>query len=203
MEVLDSIGTLLGSSWASGINLYMTVAGLGIAQRMHWLNLPGNMNILANPLIILVAVLMYIIEFVADKIPFVDSLWDTVHTFIRPVGGAALGYMASSHIGPAAQIPVALVSAAVALNSHLTKATSRVAINSAPVPGTNAVASVAEDTSVFGVLYLIVKHPIVAALIVLLFIAFSIWFLRKMFRFLKKALGFIFKSREKPATVTQ
>jgi len=193
MDVLNSIGTLLGSSWASGINLYMTVAGLGIAQRMHWINLPGNMDTLANPLIILVAVVMYVVEFVADKIPFFDSVWDTVHTFIRPVGGAALGYMASSHAGPAAQIPVALLTGAVALNSHLTKSTSRVAINSTTPPGTNSVASVTEDASVFGALYLIIKHPVIASILVILFIAFSIWFLRKMFRFLKKVLGFIFK----------
>jgi len=193
MDVLSSIGTLLGSSWASGINLYMTVAGLGIAQRMHWINLPGNMDTLGNPLIILVAVVMYIVEFVADKIPFFDSVWDTVHTFIRPVGGAALGYMASSHAGPAAQIPVALLTGAVALNSHLTKSTSRVAINSTTPPGTNSVASVTEDASVFGALYLIIKHPVIASILVILFIAFSIWFLRKMFRFLKKVLGFIFK----------
>jgi hypothetical protein len=193
MDVLNSVGTLLGSSWASGINLYMTVAGLGIAQRMHWVNLPGNMDALANPLIILVAVVMYAVEFVADKIPFFDSLWDTAHTFIRPVGGAALGYMASSHVGPAVQIPVALLTGAVSLNSHLTKATSRVAINSTTPPGTNSVASVAEDASVFGALYLVINHPVIASILVILFIAFSIWFLRKMFRFLKKALGFIFK----------
>jgi hypothetical protein len=197
MEVLNSIGTLLGGSWASGVNLYMTVAGLGIAQRMHWISLPGNMNALSNPLIILVAVVMYIVEFVADKIPFFDSVWDTAHTFIRPIGGAVLGYMASSHMGPAAQIPVALLTGAVSLSSHLTKATSRVAINTTTPPGTNAVVSVGEDASVFGIMYLIIKHPIIAAILVILFIAFSIWFLRKMFRFLKKVLGFIFKSNEK------
>jgi type IV secretory pathway VirB3-like protein len=199
MDILNSIGTLLGSSWASGINLYMTTAGLGIAQRMHWINLPGDMKILSNPLIILVAVVMYVVEFVADKIPFFDSLWDTAHTFIRPIGGVALGYMASSHMGPVAQIPVALLTGAVSLNSHLTKATSRVAINSTTPPGTNSVASVTEDASVFGVLYLIIKHPIIASILVILFIIFSIWFLRKMFRFLKRVLRFIFRSEEKPS----
>jgi len=194
MDVLNSIGTLLGSSWASGINLYMTVAGLGIAQRMHWINLPGEMNVLSNPFIIAIAGAMYIVEFVADKIPLFDSVWDTVHTFIRPVGAAALGYMATAHIGPAAQIPVALVTGAVSLDAHLTKATSRVAINSTTVPGTNAVASVGEDACVFGVLYLIIKHPIITAVVVICFIVFSIWFLSMMFRFLKKVLRFIFKS---------
>jgi hypothetical protein len=202
MDVLSSIGTLLGGSWASGVNLYMTVAGLGIAQRMHWINLPGNMNALSNPLIILVAVVMYIVEFVADKIPFFDSVWDTAHTFIRPAGGAVLGYMASSHMGPAAQIPIALLTGAVSLSSHLTKATSRVAINTTTPPGTNAVVSVGEDASVFGAIYLIIKHPIITAILVILFIAFSIWFLGKMFRFLKKVLGFLFKSKEKLSVVS-
>jgi len=199
MEVLNSIGTLLGSSWASGVNLYMTVAGLGIAQRMHWINLPGNMDVLANPFIIIIAILLYIVEFVADKIPAVDSIWDSIHTFIRPVGGAVLGYMALASAGPVFQVPVALLTGAVSLDSHLTKATSRVAINSTTVPGTNAVVSVAEDASVFGVLYLIVKHPIITAIVVILFIIFSIWFLIKMFKFLKKVLRFIFGSEENSA----
>jgi len=202
MEVLNSIGTLLGSSWASGVNLYMTVAGLGIAQRMHWINLPGNMNVLANPFIIIIAILLYVVEFVADKIPAVDSIWDTVHTFIRPVGGAVLGYMALANAGPVFQVPVALLTGAVSLDSHLTKATSRVAINSTTIPGTNAVASVAEDASVFGVLYLIVKHPIITAIVVIIFIVLSIWFLIKMFKFLKKVLSFIFGSEENQAAAT-
>ncbi len=196
MDILSSVGTLLGSSWASGVNLYMTIAGLGIAQRMHWINLPGNMDVLANPLIIIVAVVMYAVEFVADKVPFFDSLWDSVHTFIRPVGGTILGYMASANMGPAAQIPVALLTGAVSLESHLTKATSRVAINSTTPPGTNSVASVAEDASVFGILYLIIKHPIIASIVIILVIALSVWFLIKMFKFLKKVLRFLFKSGE-------
>jgi len=173
----------------------MTVAGLGIADKMHWIALPGNMKVLSNPLIILVAGAMYIVEFVADKIPFVDSAWDTVHTFIRPAGGAALGYMAAANIGPAAQIPVALITGAVAMDSHLTKATTRVAINST-VPGTNAIASVSEDVAVFGVLYLIIKHPVITAFVVIAFIAFSIWFLIVMFKFLKRVLRFIFGPKE-------
>ncbi|MDD4183240.1 MAG: DUF4126 domain-containing protein [Candidatus Omnitrophica bacterium] len=199
MEALSSIGTLLGSSWASGVNLYMTVAGLGIAQRMHWINLPGNMDVLANPFIIIIAILLYVVEFVADKIPAVDSIWDTIHTFIRPVGGAALGYMALANAGPVFQIPVALLTGTVSLDSHLTKATSRVAINSTTIPGTNAVVSVAEDASVFGVLYLVINHPIITSIVVILFIIFSIWFLTKMFKFLKKVLRFIFGSEETPA----
>lgn len=194
MEALSSIGVLFGSAWGSGINLYMTVAGLGLAQRMHWINLPGEMQVLGHPLIIIVAALMYIVEFVADKIPYFDSIWDSIHTFIRPTGGAILGFMAASNMGPAAQIPIALVTGAVAADSHLTKATTRVAINTSPEPITNSIASVTEDVSVGFILFMIIKHPIIAGILVILFILFSIWFLRKMFKFLKKVFSSFFKS---------
>lgn len=188
MELMNTLGLLLGGSWASGINLYLTVAGLGIAHRMGWIVLPGNMESLAHPLVIGVAVLVYAVEFVADKIPFVDSAWDSVHTFIRPAGGMALGYMAMVDAGPMVQYPVAVLTGAIALDSHLTKATSRAAINTSPEPFSNTIASVTEDVGVIGALYLIIKHPVVASLLVILFIVFSVWFLKKMFRFLKKVL---------------
>jgi len=121
----------------------------------------------------------------------VDSVWDSVHTFIRPLGGAAMGFLAMADAGPALQVPVALLTGAVAGDAHLTKATTRVAINTSPEPVTNSVASVTEDLSVAGVLFLIVRHPIIAAVCVVLFIAFSIWFLKKMFRFLKKVFRFL------------
>jgi len=181
----------LGSSWASGVNLYLTIAGLGIAQRLGWIVLPGNLNILSHPLIILIAILLYGIEFVADKIPYVDSIWDSIHTFIRPWGGAALGFMAMADAGQVVQVFVALITGAVSLDSHLTKATTRVAINSSPEPITNSIASITEDISVAGVLFLIIRHPIIATILVVLFILFSIWFLKKMFRFLKKVFSFL------------
>jgi hypothetical protein len=196
MEALSSLGVLLGGSWASGVNLYMTIATLGIAQRMHWITLPGKLGVISNLLIISVAIIMYIVEFVADKIPYFDSIWDTIHTFIRPLGGAIMGYMSMANIGPAAQIPVALLTGAVAFDSHLTKATTRVAINTSPEPITNSIASVTEDASVMGVMFLIIKHPIIAAILVILFIIFSIWFLRMMFRFLSKFFRFLFRKEE-------
>lgn len=200
MEVLANLGTLLGSSWTSGVNLYLTVAGLGIAQRIGLISLPGNLDALSGLPIIIAAILLYAIEFLADKIPYVDSTWDSVHTFIRPAGGAALAYMAMADIGPAAQIPVALLSGAVAMDSHLTKATARVAINTSPEPVTNSVASISEDALVLGVLWMIMKHPIIAGILVILFIFFSIWFLKAMFKFLKKVFRFFGGKKEPPAT---
>jgi hypothetical protein len=186
LELLNTLGVLMGSSWASGINLYLTVAGLGIAHHMGWIALPGNMESLAHPLVIGVAVLVYAVEFIADKIPFVDSAWDSVHTFIRPAGGMALGYLAMAGAGPALQYPVAILTGAIALDAHLTKATSRAAINTSPEPFSNSIASVTEDAGVIGALYLIIKHPVIVTLLVILFIVFSVWFLKKMFRFLKR-----------------
>ena len=193
MDALNSLGVLLGSSWASGVNLYLTVAGLGICHRAGIITLPGNMDALSHPLVIGVAVLLFIVEFFADKIPYVDSGWDSVHTFIRPLGGAALGYMAMADMGPVAQIPVALLTGAVSADSHLTKATARVAINTSPEPVTNSVASVTEDVSVAGVLFLIIKHPFIAAIFVIVFIILSMWFLKASFRFLKKVFGVLFR----------
>jgi len=183
---MESLPLLLGGSWASGVNLYLTVAALGIAHRMEWISLPGSLEVLANPLVIAVAVILFLIEFVADKVPYVDSAWDSLHTFIRPVGGAAIGYMALAGYGQEWQVPVALLTGSIALESHLTKATARAAINTSPEPVTNSIASVTEDASVIGVMYLIIKHPVIAVCVVIGLIVFSVWFLIKMFHFVKK-----------------
>ena len=188
MDILKTLPVLLGSSWSSGVNLYLTVAALGISHRLDWVQLPGNLEELSNPLIILLAVVLYVIEFFADKVPYVDSMWDSVHTIIRPVGSMVLGYMAMSDVGPAVQLPVALLTGSIAFDSHLTKATTRLAINASPEPVSNSVASVGEDLTVMGALYLAVTHPVVISVLVLLFILFSIWFLKKMFRFVKNGV---------------
>lgn len=185
MDALNSLGILAGSSWGSGVNLYLTIAALGIAHRMSLITLPGNLAILDQYPVIGLAIILYLVEFVADKIPLIDSIWDSVHTIIRPVGGAALGYLAMGNYGPLAQIPAALASGSIALDSHLTKATTRVAINTSPEPFTNSIASVVEDISVGGMLFLIMGHPVIATILVLVFILLSLWFLKKMFRFMK------------------
>jgi hypothetical protein len=192
METLSSLGIILGSSWTSGVNLYLTTAGLGIAHRLGWITLPGSMDTISHPLIITLAVLLYFIEFVADKIPYVDSAWDSVHTFIRPVGGGALAYLGAADAGPIIQTALTLVSGTIAMDSHLTKAGTRVAINASPEPVTNSVASVSEDAVVVGSLWLMIVHPIIIGALVLLFVIFSIWFIPKLFRFVKKGFGYLF-----------
>lgn len=190
MTAIQTVGFLLGSSWASGINLYLTVGSLGFAHRMEWIDLPGHLEVLANPLVIAVAAVMYAIEFFADKVPYVDSAWDTIHTFIRPVGAIMLGYMAMADTGvdPAIQMAIALVTGTIAFNSHLTKATARVAINTSPEPVSNSVASVTEDASVVGLLYLVTAHPVLAGILVVFLIVISVWFLKRMFHFMKRVL---------------
>ncbi len=190
MDIFSSIGVLLGSSWASGVNLYLTMAGLGIAHRMEWMKLPGNLEVLSHPLIMGGAIFLFLIEFVADKVPYVDSVWDSVHTFIRPIASAVLGYTAMADAGQVMQVLIAFLTGGIALDSHLTKATTRLAINASPEPVSNSVASVTEDATVIGALYLIINHPVVIAILVTLFIVFSIWFLKKMFKFMKKVFSF-------------
>lgn len=192
MENLSLLGLLLGGSWASGVNLYLTIAGLGIAHRMGWFILPGTLDSLSSPIVIAIAIILYLIEFFADKIPYIDSLWDSFHTFIRPAGGVMLGYMAMNGASEPVQFAVGLVTGVISLDSHLTKATSRAAINTSPEPVSNITASVTEDVGVLGALYLIIQNPVTISVLVVVFIVFSFWFLRKMFKYMKK----IFKPKK-------
>jgi len=192
MNIINDLGVLLGGSWASGVNLYLTVAALGIADRTGIIDLPGNLDIISNPIIIAVAVIMFLIEFFADKIPYIDSAWDSVHTVIRPLGAAYLVFNASAGSSPEVQLALTLLGGAVAMDSHLTKATARAAINTSPEPFTNILASLSEDSLVLVVLWMAVTHPVISAVLVLSFIVFSVWFLKIMFRFLKKIFTFLF-----------
>ncbi|GAX62104.1 hypothetical protein SCALIN_C28_0307 [Candidatus Scalindua japonica] len=190
MEIFNSIGLLLGGSWASGVNLYMSMAGLGIAGRMEWIKLPDNLDILSNPAVIIVSLTLFGIEFIADKVPYIDSLWDSVHTFIRPLATSALGYTAMADSGMIMQLLIAFLTGTISLESHLTKATTRAVINASPEPITNSVASVTEDLTVAGTLYLIICHPVVATVLVTIFIIVAFWFLKKMIKYLRKVFNF-------------
>ncbi|MCB9799191.1 MAG: DUF4126 domain-containing protein [Candidatus Omnitrophica bacterium] len=195
MSLLNLTGIILGSAWASGVNLYLTAAGLGLAHRLGWLVLPGDLQILANPLVITAAIILYVIEFVADKIPYVDSAWDAVHTAIRPVGGALLAYWATSEAAPVIQAVTALAGGTLAFDSHMTKAGARAAINTSPEPVTNSVASLSEDALVVGSLWLMAKHPWVMLILVAVFISFSIWLLPKIFHFFGRIFRFLLGQR--------
>ena len=183
------------AGWCSGISVYLTVALLGISGRMGWMELPGDLNALKNPLIIGLAILLFVIEFVADKVPYVDSAWDSVYTFIRPLGAASLGALAGVDQGPVSQMLYALLTGTVALNTHAVKATARLAINTSPEPFSNIFASLSENAAVFFMFWFFIKHPVWAALLIMLLLVLSFFFLRMMWRFVRK----LFHQTPKPA----
>ncbi|MCX7927688.1 MAG: DUF4126 domain-containing protein [Candidatus Omnitrophica bacterium] len=196
MDFAGILAVLLGGSWASGIRLYATIAGLGIMHRMHLLTLPADSSVFANPLVIIVATLLAVVEFITDKIPYVDSIWDSIHTFIRPIGGAALGYLATAGVGPVVQLPVAILCGGAALEAHVAKATARVAINTSPEPVSNIATSTGEDALVLAILYFVARHPIIATIIVLILIAFTILLIWMLFKFVKKIFNFFFQKKD-------
>jgi hypothetical protein len=183
---------LLLAGWSSGISVYLTAALLGISGRMHWMQLPGELDVLQNPLIIALAGVLFAVEFVADKVPYVDSAWDSIHTAIRPIGASLMGYMAGSEHGPAMQMAYTMLTGTVALNMHAFKATSRLAINTSPEPFSNIAASTAENTSVFFMYWLFVKHPVIACLLILVVLVIAFFVIRLLWRFAKGVFGAIF-----------
>src|SRR5580765_2565854 len=134
MEILTSLGRTMGFSFAAGLNLYATVAILGLASRYGWVALPPQYQVFDNNWIIGAALALYIIEFVADKIPWVDSMWDAVHTVIRPLGGALIAVASMGHVAPEMQAVIALAGAALAASTHLAKAGTRAVVNTSPEP---------------------------------------------------------------------
>jgi hypothetical protein len=147
---------------AAGVNVYATVALIGLSVRFGWVDLPPQYDAFGSDLLIGAAVVMYLLEFFADKIPYVDTLWDVVHTVIRPVGGALIAVTSLGDATPGAAGLAALLGGAVAASSHLTKASTRAVANTSPEPFSNWTLSVAEDVFVFGLGYLALTYPLAA-----------------------------------------
>lgn len=161
--MLETLTSILGISFVSGINLYAAILTVGLAQRFGWISgLPESMHVLSHPAVLGAAGLLYLLEFFADKIPFITPIWDGVHTFIRPVGAALLALQSSSNLSPAAQVAAALIGGSVALGTHSTKAGVRLLAHAAPEPVTHSALSIAEDFSVVALLMLAYKHPEIA-----------------------------------------
>ena len=182
VDLLTTLGRTMGFSFAAGLNLYATVAILGLASRFDWVQLPPQFKVFDNDLVIAAAIVMYLIEFVADKVPWVDSVWDAVHTVIRPVGGALIAVATLGHANPTVQGLVALLGGTLAASSHLTKAGTRAVANASPEPFTNWILSLAEDVFVVGLGFVALKYPAVAAIIVIvgvvLIVTFATWIVR-------------------------
>ncbi len=177
MQAIATLGHALGFSLAAGVNLYATVAILGLASRFGWVDLPPRFAVFDSNVVIAVALTLYVVEFIADKIPWVDSAWDAVHTLIRPVGGA---FIAVASLGEAAPMTeeglMALLGGAVAAGAHLTKAGTRAVVNTSPEPVSNWALSLAEDVFVVGLGILTLSYPVaafvVAGVLVLLILLF-------------------------------
>ena len=150
LEILATLGRTMGFSFAAGINLYATVAILGLAKRFGWVALPEQFRVFDNDVVIGVALVLYVIEFVADKIPWVDSVWDAVHTVIRPIGGAVIAVATLGDASPAVKGLVALLGGTLAAGTHFTKAGTRAAANTSPEPFSNWALSLGEDVFVVG-----------------------------------------------------
>jgi hypothetical protein len=164
----------MGSAWLSGINLYATVATLGLLQRFHFVQLPGDLGYLSHPWVLSAAIGLYLIEFVADKVPAVDSVWDVVHTFIRVPAGAILAASAFAHFDPTVRTLALLAGGTLALSSHGTKAATRLAANASPEPFSNVLLSLVEDGITVGASFLMAKYPLVILAVVVVGLVVSI-----------------------------
>jgi hypothetical protein len=191
MSPLETLGFALGTSFASGLNLYLTVAVAGLFQRLGIVQLPEPLVVLSNPVVLGIAITLFVIEFVADKVPYVDSMWDAAHTFIRPPAAALLSYSAFAGEGIPEEwkLGAALLAGGVALTSHGAKASTRAAANMSPEPFSNWTLSLVEDGIVVFLAWMAAEHPLItAALVVVLVIAatFVIW---KLFSYLRRAIA--------------
>lgn len=182
METVQIIALTMGVAWASGINLYATVFMLGFLGSNGYINLPPDLLVVTDPLVLFAAGLMYCVEFFMDKTPGVDSAWDTLHTFIRIPLGAVLAMGAVGNVDPAVELAAFLAGGTMAAGTHATKSGLRVLINTSPEPVTNWTASISEDLLVIAGIWAALNHPWIFLIALILFIVLMIWLLPKIFK---------------------
>jgi hypothetical protein len=188
VDRFNPIAVALSLACLAGINLYLTVFAAGLAIHFHWITLSPtyqSLEVLGQPWIIIIAGILYLLQFLADKVPWIDSAWDTVHTIIRPIGGALLAIQVLGHHSPVVDVLVLLLGGSASLVTHTAKASTRLAANSSPEPASNIGLSVAEDVAVFGGLALIHYNPILALSIFVAAIAAFFYFAPKILRSMK------------------
>lgn len=183
---MDVVGLIAGSGWASGLNLYLVTLVLGLSGRLGWADIP---EVLTRTDVLIVSGVLFAIEFAADKIPYLDNVWDAIHTVVRPLGAAALGFVIAGDSESIGQAMGALVSGALALSSHSAKATTRATVNATPEPVSNLTLSVFEDGMATGVTALALAFPLVAFVVVLLLAAASIWVAWKLWSGIRRFVG--------------
>ncbi|MEM7400431.1 MAG: DUF4126 domain-containing protein [Pseudomonadota bacterium] len=188
--LVQTIALTMGVAWASGLNLYGTLLALGIMSNTGYVELPADLQIIGDPLVIAAAGLMYGVEFFADKVPGVDTGWDTLHTFVRIPAGALLAAGFIGDVAPAAELAAAIVGGSLAAGTHFTKTGSRVMINTSPEPVSNWSASIMEDIAVFAGIWAAIEHPYIFIALLAVFILLMIWLLPKLWRGIKRVLQF-------------
>lgn len=196
-QVISTIALTMGAAWASGINLYATIAVLGILGATGNVALPSQLLVLQSPLVIGCAGLMFLVEFFADKTPGVDTGWDTIHTFIRIPAGVILAASAVGDVSPALVVAAGILGGTVAATSHMVKAGSRVVINTSPEPFSNWAASLFEDFLVIGGLFTALHYPLLFLILFVLFLLLAVWLIPKLWRairFLGRKLRSVFSS---------
>lgn len=181
--MIDTIGLLAGSGWAAGLNLYLVAFLLGLGGRLDWLDVP---TVLARTDVMIVAGILYAVEFLADKVPYLDNIWDAVHTVVRPVGAAALGYVIAGDSSSVTAAVGAILSGSLALSAHSAKATTRAAVNTSPEPFSNIFLSVAEDGLVAGLIALAIANPAITLIVVIVLTVGAIWLTIKLFGVIRR-----------------
>lgn len=187
--LLATVALMMGVSWASGVNLYAALLVLGLGGSTGNIDLPAELSVLEDPLVIGAAGIMYFIEFFIDKIPGMDSAWDSIHTFIRIPAGAMLAVGAVGDVTPALEIAAGILGSGVAATSHATKAGTRLLINTSPEPFTNWSASMAGDLLVLSGLWTALKHPEIFLVSFVIFLGIAVWLLPKLWRLIKIMLS--------------
>ena len=203
MQVLQTLGVALGLASLAGLNLYLTVFVTGLAIQQHWIDVSQTypeLAILAHPAILIVSGVLYVLQFFADKVPWVDSLWDAVHTFVRPIGGAFLAVRVLGPSDPAVEVIAALLAGMATLATHSMKAGTRLVVNHSPEPFSNIALSVGEDAAVVGGLFLIKQDPVLALVVFSILLLTIAWVGPKIFRAAKVQLWLIWKKISSPAS---
>jgi hypothetical protein len=192
MNPIETLGIALGAGFSSGLNLYATVATLGLLERFGIIHLPASLHALSHPAVLIIAAVLYLLEFFADKVPYIDTAWDLLHTFIRPPAAALLAYSAAGAAPAEWRWAAALLAGGVALTSHGTKASARAAVNTVPEPISNWALSFGEDTLAVWLTWMATTHPVATTIIVVALLALSAFLLLHLFRFARRALRRLF-----------
>jgi hypothetical protein len=192
MNPIETLGLALGAGFSSGLNLYATIATLGLLERFGVIHLPPSLHGLSHSAVLGIAVGLYVLEFFADKIPYIDTAWDVIHTFIRPPAAAFLAFSAAGAAPAEWRWGAALLAGGVALTSHGTKASARAAVNTTPEPFSNWILSFGEDALAVWLTWIATVHPLATTVIVVALLALSAYLLFHLFRFARRACQKLF-----------